>query len=287
MSSGQRVFVVRPGGGLVVEGPGLEAAVQDADEPAGELAQGSVVLGAAGALGVVQGAGAGRGAEGGEGLGHERVGEPVVEDEPGGEDLLLARRAGDRGGAGVVLAGLAAGIPVRVVAEFAEHPGAEDGSQAGLGQVDLSVRVPAKIRLHLPLQGLDLLIQGGDHRDQGPDGDRVGGGDSLGLAQLRTAQRGHDRGRLAGDVAAAGALERRADLGAGQPPCPGRVLPSSSSASGASRSAKAASAAGKYSRSWCRSRCTYRVRSQISVLWARATTLTAPASALSPATARS
>jgi hypothetical protein len=33
---------------------------------------------------------------------------------------------------------------VRVVAEFAEDPGAEDGSQAGLGQVDLSVRVTAK-----------------------------------------------------------------------------------------------------------------------------------------------
>ena len=65
------------------------------------------------------------------------------------------------------------------------------------------------------------------------------------------------------------------------------ALPSSSSASGASRSSKASSAAGKYSRSWCRSRCTCRVRSQISVLWVRATTLTAPASGLSPATARS
>jgi hypothetical protein len=39
-----------------------------------------------------------------------------------------------------------------------------------LGQVDLSVRVAAKIRLHLPLQGLDLLVQGSAHRDQGPDG---------------------------------------------------------------------------------------------------------------------
>jgi hypothetical protein len=59
---------------------------------------------------------------------------------------------------------------VRVVAEFAEDPGAEDGSHAVLGQVDLSVRVAAKIRLHLPLQGLDLLVQGSAHRDQGPDG---------------------------------------------------------------------------------------------------------------------
>ena len=132
-----------------------------------------------------------------------------------------ARVIGD--GGGVVLAGLAAGVPVRVVAELAEHPGAEDGSQAGLGQVDLSVRVLAKIRLHLPLQDLDLLVQGGDHRDQGPDGGSVGGGDGRRLAQLSAAQRGEDRGRLAGDVAAAGALERRGDLRAGQLRGPGRV----------------------------------------------------------------
>src|SRR5262245_37730717 len=37
MSSCCRV-VVGPGGGLVVEGAGLQAAVQDADEPVGELA---------------------------------------------------------------------------------------------------------------------------------------------------------------------------------------------------------------------------------------------------------
>src|ERR1039458_6859085 len=60
------LFPVRPGGCLVVEGAGLEASVEDADEPAGEFAQGGVVLGAAGALGVVEGAGAGRDAEGGE-----------------------------------------------------------------------------------------------------------------------------------------------------------------------------------------------------------------------------
>ena len=63
MSSGdvrlRGLFPVRPGGCLVVEGAGFEAAVEDADEPVGELAQGSVVLGAAGALGVVEGPGAG------------------------------------------------------------------------------------------------------------------------------------------------------------------------------------------------------------------------------------
>ena len=43
---------------------------------------------------------------------------------------------------GVVLAGLGGLVPVRVVAELCEHPGAEDGCHAGLGLVDLSVRVP-------------------------------------------------------------------------------------------------------------------------------------------------
>ena len=65
------------------------------------------------------------------------------------------------------------------------------------------------------------------------------------------------------------------------------ALPSSSSASGASRSSNASSAAGKYSRSWCRSRCTARVRSQIIVLCIRAVTLTASASGESPAAWRS
>src|SRR5260370_36599360 len=141
MSSGELVFAVRPGDCLVVEGARLEAAVQDADEPVGELAQGGIVLSAAGALGVVEGPGAGRGGQRGEGLGHERVGEPVVADEPGHDGFLLSRGAGDRGGGGSVLAGLAPDIPVPVVAELAENPGAEDESQAGRGPGELSVRV--------------------------------------------------------------------------------------------------------------------------------------------------
>jgi hypothetical protein len=83
--------------------------------------------------------------------------------------------------------------------------------------------VPAKIRLHLPLQDLDLLVEDGEHRDQGTGSGGVSGGDSLRLAQLLAAQRRQDRGRLGGDVAAAGALERRGDLRPGQPPCPGRI----------------------------------------------------------------
>src|ERR1035441_3529390 len=97
--------VVRPGGRLVVEGAGFEASVLDADEPVGELAQGGVVLGAAGALVVVVGAGTRGAGEGGEGLGHEGVDEPVVVDVAGHDGLLLAGGAGDGAGAGVVVAG--------------------------------------------------------------------------------------------------------------------------------------------------------------------------------------
>ena len=83
-----------PGGGLVVEGAGLEASVQDADEAVGEPSQGVVVLDAAGAELVVEGAGAGRCPQGRECLGVERVDQTVVVDEPGGDDPLLSRRRG-------------------------------------------------------------------------------------------------------------------------------------------------------------------------------------------------
>ena len=123
--------VLRPGGCLVVEGAGFQAAVQDADEPVGELAQRRAVAGPAGAELVVVGAGAGRGGEGGEGLPVEGVAEPVVVHVAGQDGLLLAGLAGDRAGGGVVLAGLRGGVAVRVVAELAEHPGAEDGPRPG------------------------------------------------------------------------------------------------------------------------------------------------------------
>jgi hypothetical protein len=48
-----------PGGCFVVVGAGFEAAVQDADEAVGQLAQCGVVAEAAGALPVVAGAGSG------------------------------------------------------------------------------------------------------------------------------------------------------------------------------------------------------------------------------------
>ena len=52
-------LLVGPGGGLVVGGAGLEAAVQDADQPVPELAQRCVMTDPTGAQGVVVGAGTG------------------------------------------------------------------------------------------------------------------------------------------------------------------------------------------------------------------------------------
>src|SRR5204862_2561858 len=117
------------------------------DKPVGQTAECVVMFDSLGALLVVEGPGAGRGAEGREGLGVERADEPVVVDEPGGDDLFLPGRAGDGAGGGVVPAGLAVRVAVRVVAELCEHPGAEDGAHAGLGPVDLSVRVLANMLL--------------------------------------------------------------------------------------------------------------------------------------------
>jgi hypothetical protein len=69
VSSGSLLIlaVVCPGGVFVVEGAILEAAVQDADEPAGQLAQRGVMAWLRAQLAVV-GTGAGGGSEGAESL---------------------------------------------------------------------------------------------------------------------------------------------------------------------------------------------------------------------------
>ena len=53
-----------------------------------------------------------------------------------------------------------------------------------------SVRVPAKMRLDLPLQGLDLLVEGDQDRNGRASGGRVRSGDHRVSAQLLAAQRG-------------------------------------------------------------------------------------------------
>ena len=82
MSSRERrfweVFAMAPGRCLVVEGAGLEASVQDADEPVRQPPECVVMFDSAGAELVVVGAGARGRVQGGEGLGVERVDEPVV-----------------------------------------------------------------------------------------------------------------------------------------------------------------------------------------------------------------
>ena len=83
------LVVVRPGGCLVIERTGVEADVQDADKPVGDLPQGVVVV--EGTLLVVVGAGAGRGLQRGLGLRHERVDEPVVVHEA--DVAAILRRA--------------------------------------------------------------------------------------------------------------------------------------------------------------------------------------------------
>jgi len=125
--------VLWPCGCFVVAGAGFEAAVQDADEPVGQLAQRGVVFGAAGFELVVVGPGAGGSVERAEGLGHEGVDEPVVVHESGEDDLFLAGGAGDRAGAGVVLPGLRVGVPLSKPERFAfldpsrEYPGRANG----------------------------------------------------------------------------------------------------------------------------------------------------------------
>src|SRR6266481_941160 len=94
-----------PGGGLVVEGAGLEASVQDSDEPVRQPSQSVIVFDSAGTELVIEGAGTRRCVQGGEGLSPQCVDEPAVAGEPGGDDLFLPRGAGDRAGRGVVAAG--------------------------------------------------------------------------------------------------------------------------------------------------------------------------------------
>lgn len=70
--AGFLLFVVRPGGGLVIEGAGFPASVQDVDEPVRRPSRDVVAFDSVGAEVVGEGAGAGRGFQGGEGRARAR-----------------------------------------------------------------------------------------------------------------------------------------------------------------------------------------------------------------------
>jgi hypothetical protein len=69
----------------------------------------------------------------------------VVLHPAAGDAGLLARRPGDRRGAGVCLQPASVGEPLSVVPDLGKHPGAELGAEAGEAEDDLSVRVQAAI----------------------------------------------------------------------------------------------------------------------------------------------
>ena len=115
MSSGKRRFAVRPGGCLVVEGAGLQASVQDADQPVSQPPE-CVAVSESPWLAArrrTRGRRARRSSDE-EGPGHQGVDQPVVVDEPDGNDFFLAGGAGDGAGAAVVLAGLGGDVPAGV-----------------------------------------------------------------------------------------------------------------------------------------------------------------------------
>jgi hypothetical protein len=121
-----------------------QAAVQDADQTVGQCSEGLVVGGAAAAQLVVVGPsawGTGQGAEGPEVAG---VGQAFVAGQAGEDDGSGARGTGDRGGAGIGLAGGRVGVAGRVIPELRQHPGAEDHAESGQTTQDLGVRVDLK-----------------------------------------------------------------------------------------------------------------------------------------------
>src|SRR4051812_14790242 len=159
----------------------------------------------------------------------------------GQDHLASAGGARDRGGAGVVLAGFRVGEPVRVVAELAEDPGAEDYAEAGQAQVVVSVPVPAKMFGHHLPQLLDLGVEGGDQPDLGAHDGRVGSLHRRRLSKLLRAQPLLQLGGFGIDVAAVASAQRRVicdgDSRAARTGSGARL--SSSRASGAVSSSKA------------------------------------------------
>src|SRR5215471_5167714 len=210
MSSGPGE-VVRPGGGFVVDGAGLQAAVQDADEPVGELAQGRLVADVSGSERVVVGAGAGGSFQRAEGPLLNGVTQAGVAGVAGQHEFLSSRGTRDGRGAGVVLARFGVGEAGAVISELGQHPGTEDHAEAGLAGIDLSVPVTAKIAGHHLTQLDDLSIEHGDEPDLAGHDRRERRLYLRGLTQRWRSQHRLDCVGFLLDIAAVGTPQRRRD----------------------------------------------------------------------------
>src|SRR5882757_3451240 len=141
---------------------------------------------------VVERAGAGALLQGAEGPLVEGVVEAAVADVARQHGAFSARRDGQWGGSGVVLATLGGGVAVRVVPELTEHPGAEDDTKSWQGAVDVGVRVCLKMCRQFGFEVGDLTVQLDDDADRGPGGRGECGGDCGGGGELLGAQRSGD-----------------------------------------------------------------------------------------------
>ena len=165
---------------------------------------------------LVVGLGAGGAAHRGERPLLRGIAQSFVARVAGHHDLLGAGGLGDRCCPGVGLASLGIDIPAGVIAELAEHPGGQDGTQARQAGEDLSVRVLAKMLGHHLLEGVDLGVQGGDQSDLRTHRGRVGRLDRSRLAQLLRPKHRHGLVGAFLGVASPRPDQRRQDRATGQ-----------------------------------------------------------------------
>lgn len=110
-----------------------------------------------------------------------------------GEDgLLFAGCDSDRRRSGIVFARLGVGITIRIVSEFAEHPGAEHITDSWLGQVDDSVRMLFKTLRQSGFELFELPVQLSEDPHCCFGRCRKGGGHGGGCSQLSAAESGLD-----------------------------------------------------------------------------------------------
>ena len=137
-----------------------------------------------GAVGVVEGSSAGAVRDRAERPLVDRVVETAVAHVTGQHCPFLARRDGQWGGSGVVLARLSGGVAVRVVPELTEHPGAEYDTKSWQGAVDVGVRVRLKMGGQRGLELDDLIVEFGDDMHRGGGGGAERGDHRFGGRQV-------------------------------------------------------------------------------------------------------